>query len=85
MFLFFIGAFGAITQLSGAAHLHKTSCTTTPQNVEQFPPHIYTPKFDSTMLYTLVSQEKNPKRESLGRRVSTLHFALLWAFALLWQ
>jgi hypothetical protein len=85
MLCLFIKAFRAITQLSEAVHLDKASCTTPPQNVEQFTLHTCTPKFNDTIKYTLVNYHKNPKGESLRGRVSALCFALLWAFALWWQ
>ena len=40
-------------ELAGIAHPHKASCTTPPQNVEQFSLNICTPKFNDTILYTL--------------------------------
>ena len=52
---FFTRAFATIAQLSEVARLHKVSCTTSPQNVEQFSLHICTPKFNNTVLYTLAN------------------------------
>ena len=52
---FFTRAFAAIAQLIEAARLHKVSCNTPPQNVEQFSLHICTPKFNDTVPYTLVN------------------------------
>ena len=43
------------TKISEAAHLDKASCTTPPQSVEQFSLHTCTPKFNDTIIYTLVN------------------------------